>query len=171
MRLLAVATFTVALATSLLVAVGAAHAFNEVPGHVDIRVKAKNKTVNGVKTVVGCTVTFACKNPLGSYAASYAPAKQVRPTLWTPAAARGLGSGGRNATYHESHFTGTVLGELIDVPEQGVVYQGKIEVDYAKHGVTSGQRLTLVTGWNYGGNVHVYGAVTSYSEGNELVLP
>lgn len=154
--------------------VGAAHAFSDVPGHVDIKVKAKTKTINGVKTKVGCTVTFACQNPRGSYATSYVGAKRTRPTLWTPEVARTLGEADRRATHDEEPFKargGTIFGDFVEVPDQGVVVPGTIEIDYATHGVTSGQRLTLITGWNYGSNVHVYGGVTNYSEGNEFVLP
>ena len=163
-----------AIVTTLLLATGAAHAFSSVPGHVDITVKAKTKTVNGVKCVVGCRVSFVAKNPSGSFVAGHSSARETRPTIWTPAGAKALRDGpGREATVEEGKFTGVVWGQLLPIPELNTAYPGHVDIDYAKHGVKSGDRLTLITGWNYSGasSAHVYGAVTNYSEGNEFTAP
>lgn len=158
------------LATSLVVAAGAAHAFQSVPGHADIKVKAKIKTVNGVKTVVGCTVSFCVRKPRGGLAI-HQQVTGARPTVWTPAGAKALGENDRAATYEPEQFRGILIGDDVATPDVDTVYPGTLEIDYEKHGVKPGQTLTLITSWRYPGNYHVYGAVTNSNAGNNFTTP
>lgn len=156
---------------------GVADAFSSVPGHADIKVKPIHATVGGVKTVVGCTVSF-CVRKAGT---SWDAATHARPSLFTVAGARALhnsSEASREAVYEPAQFKGLKLFEDIPVPTPNVVVEHKIKFTYAElggeaAGVASGAKLTLVTAWKWGASSrpHVYGTVTNYDPGNELTLP
>lgn len=156
---------------------GSARAFSSVPGHADISVKPIHKTVDGVKKVVGCTVSFCVRKAGGSWDAAMA----ARPSVFLPSVARGLKNSqdaSRNAVHDPESFKGLMLFDDVPVPDPNVVVKTKIKFNYADlggeaAGVVSGAKLTLVTAWKWSPSAapHVYGTVTNYDEGNEFTLP
>lgn len=165
---------TVATIATLLASLVAAnaHAFTSAPGHADIQAKAKTKTVNGVKCVVGCTVKFAVRKAGGGV---YNNATHVRPSVLRPEVAARLANSSdesRWAVWDPARSQAVEIFADHPVPDPNVVVPHEIYIDYAKHGLTSGQKLTLVTAWKYGeGAPHVYGTVMQTGPENEFVLP
>lgn len=150
----------------------AARAFSGAPGHADISVKPIHKTVNGVKCVTGCVVKFKVRNTGSS---AYQPAKFARAGIYREGVVATIGSSDadRNSTFDLGPTAKFFHHEDIPVEAQETVYDGKVTIDYAKHGVQSGQKLTLVTAWKYNpsGAPHVYGAVMQRDANNDFVTP
>ena len=153
----------------------AALAFNSVPGHAGVGLKA-GRTAGGL--VRSAKLTFQVRSPNPGWPIAF-------PALMDPAKAAQLKQNQqRVGTINPDQGYIRIALPHVDVPP-GQVIPVEFEIDYDQHGLASGQKLTLVTAWPGTGAVpgnpdrrasvnnapHVYGTITQYNPGDDLTLP